>query len=120
MYYKISNMLNKNNKKLPSLCMLTALLFFLCGCKGWFEPLTARLDVPEGPPEYQAGWHNGCSTALSSGAFASGRFHEFTLGSGIYQHLPAYQSAWTAGWYSCVTQAGNYMSSPGMGTAPLE
>jgi hypothetical protein len=109
-------MLMKLIKLLPTLILLIS----LCGCKGLFEPLTAKFDVPDGPPEYQAGWHDGCSTALTSGGFASGRFHEFTLGSGIYQHDEIYQIAWTSGWYACVTQAGNYASSPGMSTAPFQ
>ena len=94
--------------------------FFLANCNIIFQPLTAEMAVPEGPPEYRAGWHDGCSSALSIGGFASAAFHKKTFGDGVYQHDPVYQTAWGNGWFSCITQAGQYKGLPGMATAPLE
>ncbi len=98
--------------------LLTILL--LSSCDAMFRPLTLDLKVPNGPPEYQAGWHDGCSSALSFGGFTSSRFYKLTMGDGIYQHDPVYQSAWGSGWFACATQSGDYTAFPGLNKAPLE
>jgi hypothetical protein len=113
-------MLRNINKTIIKISILFIMISCMCSCKGMFEPMTADFEVPEGPPEYRAGWHDGCSTALSAGGFTSGKFHKLTFGGGTYTHDPAYQGAWTAGWYACVTQAGDYQSLPGMNTAPFD
>lgn len=111
MSYKFYNLMNK-------IILLTFL--FLTGCNFMFQPLTLDLKVPDGPPEYQAGWHDGCSTALSLGGFHAAKMHKLTLGDGTFQHDPVYQSAWSSGWFACAVQAGDYTGLPGFNSAPLE
>lgn len=111
MSYKFYNLMNK-------IILLTFL--FLTGCNFMFQPLTLDLKVPDGPPEYQAGWHDGCSTALSLGGFHAAKMHKLTLGDGTFQHDPVYQGAWSSGWFACAVQAGDYTGLPGFNSAPLE
>ncbi|MES2677619.1 MAG: hypothetical protein V4612_04830 [Pseudomonadota bacterium] len=96
------------------------IIFLLSSCNFLFQPLTLDLKVPNGPPEYQAGWHDGCSSALSFGGFHASKFHKLTMGDGTYQHDQTYQNAWGSGWFACATQSGDYTAFPGIGTAPFE
>lgn len=98
--------------------ILITLLFSL-GCKGFYAPITTNIEVPDGPPEYKAGWHDGCSTGLSTGVFVNGRFNKMTMGNGMYQHDPIYQAGWGSGWFSCTIQPGDFVAHP-MFPAPFE
>ena len=104
--------LMKNFFLLLSISILTA-------CGGFYKPHTLRMEVPNGPPEFQAGWHDGCSSALNTMGFQNARFMPLTLGSGIYQHDPIYQMAYGKAVFSCATMTGDFMGHP-MFTAPLE
>ena len=84
-----------------------------------FQPLgMGNIEIPAGPPEFQAGWHDGCASALTAGGFAAGRFYKFGMGSGIYQHDPVYQSSWSSGWFACVTRSGAYTGFPSINSSP--
>jgi hypothetical protein len=101
------------------------IIFFISlilgGCIGIFQPIgMGNIEVPPGPPEFQAGWHNGCSSAFSAGGFAAGKFYKLSMGTGIYQHDPVYQSAWQSGWFACVTRAGGFSGFQGINTAPFQ
>ena len=97
------------------------IIFFLLGaCHFSMMPSTLELEIPDGPPEFRAGWHNGCHSALSMGSFNNARFHDLTVGSGIYQHDEVYQTAWSNGWFSCIVSAGSFSFMPGMNTAPFQ
>ncbi len=94
---------------------------------GFFQPITLSLAVPDGPPEYKAGWYSGCKSGLgarANGAFANagsyqdGKGPEFV--SGIYMHDPAYQTGWGQGWFSCSVHAGSFVMSNSMAIAPLQ
>ncbi|MCE3255692.1 MAG: hypothetical protein K0R25_1186 [Rickettsiaceae bacterium] len=78
-----------------------------------------EMEVPEGPPEFRAGWHDGCSSALAQMGFQNARFNKLTLGSGIYQHDPTYQLAYGKAVFVCATQVGDFMGWP-MFNGPLE
>jgi major membrane immunogen (membrane-anchored lipoprotein) len=92
-------------------------LLFLSGC--FTRAFTTNIEVPDGPPEYQAGWHDGCSTSFSASAFSNARFSKMTMGNGMYQHDQVYQTAWSHGWYACTIQTGNFVGHP-MFVAPLQ
>jgi len=87
------------------------LLFFLFACHqkgnwGFFQPPGLNIYVPEGTPEFKAGWYAGCRSSLSQGAFynASIFYKEKgapNFGSGIYQNHPVYQAAWANGYLGC-------------------
>ena len=97
------------------------MLISLGSCIGIFQPMgMGNIEVPSGPPEFQAGWHDGCSSALSAGPFLAGKFHDFSMGTGIYQHEAVYQSAWTSGWFACNVKANDFTRFQGINTAPFE
>jgi len=100
--------LKKNKmKNLIIICLLLTLI----SCRapdnfGFYQPITMSLKVPDGPAEYQAGWHAGCKTALSQKAFSNSSVylapnHGPDLGNGIYQHDSAFQTGWGQGWFAC-------------------
>lgn len=105
---------------------LTLLLLFLCSCHnegnwGFFQPPGLNIYVPEGPPEFKAGWYAGCRSSLSQNSFynASIFYKERggpNFGSGMYQNHPIYQSSWSTGYANCqiyiaTFQAGRYFNN---------
>lgn len=77
------------------------------------KPYTLEWQVPDGPPEFQAGWYDGCRAGLSNSSFLNVRmFAPVSAGSGIYQHDPLYQMAYGRALFSCAIQAGNFVSLP--------
>ncbi len=101
--------------------LIISFLILIGGCKnsGFYGPYTMDLRVPDGPPEFQAGWHDGCASGLNNSSFQNARFHEMSLGSGIYQHDPIYQMAYAKALFSCAIMAGDFLGHP-MFTGPLE
>ena len=91
--------------------LFLGLLLLLSACRqdgnwGFFQPPGLNIYVPEGPPEFKAGWYAGCRSALSQNTFynASIFYKEkggANFGSGIYQNHPVYQSAWSIGYNNC-------------------
>lgn len=108
------------------------LLLTLVACRkpdnfGFYQPITMSMKVPDGPAEYQAGWHAGCRTALSQKAFSNSAVylapnHGPDMGNGIYQHDPAFQTGWAQGWFACVLHIGQFIDAPfrAMAAHPLE
>jgi len=111
---------NKPYKLMKKIIFGLIIINLISSCNLLFKPLTLPTKVPDGPPEYQAGWHDGCSSALAAGGYVSGKFHKFGMGNGIYQHDPSYQNAWGSGWFACVTATGGYANFPGVSTAPFD
>ena len=106
-------------KKLTALLLFSSSLF-LVGCGGFYKPFTMDMRVPDGPPEFQAGWHDGCSSALAQTGFQNAKnSFALTMGSGIYQHDPIYQLAYGKAVYSCASQVGDFSAFP-MFQGPLE
>lgn len=107
------------------LIILTALLS-LSSCRwpesfGFYQPITMSLATPDGPPEYKAGWHAGCQTALANKAFANAFVYGGpNFGSGVYQHDSAYQTGWGQGWFACVLHIGDFVDFNSMKFGPLE
>jgi hypothetical protein len=94
---------------------------------GFYQPITLSTAVPDGPPEYKAGWYAGCKSGLAarhSSSFANawvyqeGKGPEF--GSGVYQHDPAYQTGWGQGWFSCAIHSSTFTSINSTKFGPLE
>lgn len=100
------------------------LLFWLAACAvpGFYEPITLDLEVPDGPPAFQAGWRGGCRTGLAIGAraFTNGFVYDPDFGTGAYQHDPDFLLGWGNGWFSCVIHANMVTAYYPMRKGPLE
>lgn len=91
---------------------------------GFYQPITMSLAVPDGPPEYKAGWHAGCKTALANKAFANAFVYQEGKGpefeSGVYHHDPMFQTGWGQGWFACVLHIGGFVDMNAMKYGPLQ
>jgi hypothetical protein len=91
---------------------------------GFYQPITMNLVAPDGPAEYKAGWYAGCKTALAiktfSNSFVYGEGLGPDMGSGVYQHDPAYQTGWGQGYFSCVTHIAGFVTRSSMEFSPLQ
>ena len=108
----------------------TMILFFiLSSCRptdnmGFYQPMTLDLKVPDGPPEFKAGWHAGCKSAIgASYDFKNSIVYqgEFVgnYGSGVYQHDPYFQDGWRLAFFSCASHIGNFVNFNSMQHSPL-
>lgn len=96
------------------------LLILISSCNAFYHPVFLDLDVPDGPPEFQAGWRDGCRSALASGRTTNSGVYDVTFGSGIYQHDKVYQSGWEAAFSSCVITAGKTVQTGIFTRAPFD
>jgi hypothetical protein len=91
---------------------------------GFFQPMTLDLKVPDGPPEFKAGWHNGCRSALGMRVFANSYIYQdkrsAEFGSGVYQHDQTYNSAWSNAFFVCSTYVGTFVDYNSMKFSPLQ
>lgn len=58
---------------------IVAIILLLSSCRGvdnmgFYQPITMDLKVPDGPPEFKAGWHAGCKSALANRGFQNSLF----------------------------------------------
>lgn len=99
--------------------LLLTILMLTTSCRkiqgsGFYNIPTLDMRVPDGPEEYQAGWHAGCRSGLSNGDFLNATVYREsngapTMGSGIYQHSSVFQNAWSNGWFACIIHAKMFM-----------
>jgi hypothetical protein len=91
---------------------------------GFFQPITMDLKVPDGPPEFKAGWHNGCKSALGMRNFANSYVYQnkgsAEFGNGVYQHDQTYNSAWSNAFFVCATYAGTFVTYNSLKFGPLQ
>ena len=105
------------------------LFFILTSCRGtdnmgFYQPATLDLKVPDGPPEFKAGWHAGCRSAIASSTTFKNSFvyqedYGGNFGSGVYQHDPYFQEGWRLAFFSCVAHIGNFVGFNSMQHSPL-
>ena len=107
--------------------ILTILFLSLaCSCNpfdhiGFNQPLTIRMTVPDGPPEFKAAWYAGCKSALASSKTFSNTFiYDYEFGSGVYQHDPVYQTVWAQAYFNCSAHAKTFMDYHPFVRGPLE
>jgi len=108
---------------------LLTIVLSLLSCRlpdnfGFYQPITLSLAVPDGPPEYKAGWYNGCRSALGNSVFLNAfTYREDSrpiMGSGVYHHDPQFQTGWGQGWYACVIHIYTFVNTPVAQLGPLE
>ena len=95
---------------MKKILLITLIITSLFSCRkteslGFYQPIMMRLAVPDGPPEFKAGWHAGCRSGMLYKVFANswvyqeGEFVDF--GSGIYTSSPIFRDAWRDAYYAC-------------------
>lgn len=91
---------------------------------GFYNPITLSMKVPDGPPEYKAGWYYGCKTGSSLKSFANNGVYKKNggpdYGSGVYTHDPVFQMAWGQGFNVCANYIGEFVTRPAMQFSPLQ
>jgi hypothetical protein len=107
---------------------IIAIILLLNSCRGidnmgFYQPVTMDLKVPDGPPEFKAGWHAGCKSALANRGFQNSFvFQEENgpdYGSGVYQHDPYFQTGWRTAFFSCVAYISTFVNFNSMQHGPL-
>ncbi|MFZ9469839.1 MAG: hypothetical protein ACO26G_02155 [Rickettsiales bacterium] len=111
---------------LKKIFILTFLLLFSCRMPdnfGFYQPITMDLRVPDGPPEFKAGWHAGCKSALANRNFQNSFVYQDkygpNYGQGTFQHDSAFQTGWRVAFFACVTHAGMFTAFNSMQHMPL-
>ena len=108
---------------------IIAMILFLNSCRfpdnfGFFQPVTMDMKVPDGPPEFKAGWHDGCKSALGMRNFANAYVYQNKrspeFGSGVYQHDQSYNQAWSNAFFVCATYAGTFTDFNSLKFGPLQ
>lgn len=106
--------------------LLISIMFFLFSCRsnGFYQPYTMSLDLPDGPPEYKAGWRAGCRTAMSTagrGFFANSVVYpNVDFGDGTSHHDPLFVSGWLDAAFTCFESGSSFGGIKGVFTAPLD
>jgi hypothetical protein len=106
---------------------LTAALLILFSCRmptnfGFYQPITMDMNVPDGPPEFKAGWRDGCRSGLANGSFLNSSVYLTEKGasfSSIYRDDAKYRSAWGNAYWVCMTYGSTFVGSNSMQLAPL-
>jgi hypothetical protein len=109
--------------------ILSIILFLtLNSCRGvdnmgFYQPITMDLKVPDGPPEFKAGWHAGCKSALAGRTFQNAFVYQEDqgpdYGSGVYQHDPYFQTGWRTSFFACSAYISTFVTMPSMQHSPL-
>ena len=111
-----------------NLLLLILISLQLNGCRlpdhsGFNAPISLSMAVPDGPPEFKAGWYAGCKSGNSTGTFANNWSNKVkntaNFGSGVYDHDAMFQTGWSQGWFSCVINAGTFAARNSMQHSPL-
>ena len=78
---------------------------------GFYYPYTmSPLTVPDGPPEFQQGWRDGCRTSLGFGAFKNAKFGYSPAVTKGLSGNPSYQAGWNWAWSACVVHANMFVA----------
>lgn len=92
-----------------------------CELRGFSEPVTLNMEVPDGTVEYKAGWRAGCRSALSAGKqYTQGWVYGPDHGTGAYQQHPDFYAGWSHAWFTCVIHAVTFTSRPNNQGGPLK
>jgi hypothetical protein len=122
-------MLHKTVKNLKIFLLLLLTSLILSSCRmpetaGFYNPITMNVTVPDGPPEYKAGWYAGCKSGLGVKSFANAWVYQDkaggTFGSGVYHHDPNFQTGWGQGWFSCSIHSGMFVNEHSTKYGPLQ
>jgi hypothetical protein len=89
-------------------------ILLISSCRGFYEPITLNMVIPDGPENYQAGWYTGCRSALGSMPnYGNSMVYDVTFANGQYQNDPVYQEAWANAFFSCSIHTGTFRTFGG-------
>lgn len=91
---------------IKKILLTIVMIFTLTGCNAFYNPMFMPMEVPDGPPEFKAGWYDGCRSGLGTKKGTNSNVYDSTFGSGIYQHDSVYQMAWGRAFYTCYVVGG--------------
>jgi hypothetical protein len=68
------------------------------------KPISLNMNPPEGPPNYQQGWSDGCESSLAStntNLQLLLKTHQYTIDPQAWQRDWLYRRAWNYGYRHC-------------------
>lgn len=85
-------------------------LFFIASCRnnGFYQPYTMDMTLPDGPPEYKAGWRAGCRTGLSVKFFTNSYVYKMDFGDGTYHHEGLFNAGYVDAIFACYEQTNTF------------
>jgi hypothetical protein len=99
--------------------LLTSFLLFSCNRFAPFHHGPINIDVPDGPPQFKAGYYDGCRSALSIRKMKNAASVYSVKSNGIYTDDEVYQSAWGNGWFTCYISSGTWTKFHPFSNSPL-
>jgi len=79
------------------------------------------MELPDGPPEYKAGWRAGCRTGLGAGNFANSVVYPIAdFGEGNYHHEKLFNMGFVDAVFSCFEHGVTFTQVKGLWEGPLE
>ncbi len=90
---------------------------------GFYQPILFDLKVPDGTPEFKAGWRDGCRSGLATANFLNSGVYLTKEGpsfSPVYTHDGEYRSAWGSAYWVCTGFDMNFVNFNSMEHAPLQ
>lgn len=95
-----------------------------CRNNGLYQNYTMALELPEGPPEYKAGWRAGCRSAMADagrGFYANSFVYpNVDYGDGSYHHDGAFVTGWLDAAFTCFENASTFGGIKNTFEFPLE
>lgn len=106
---------------------LTTVLLILSSCRmptnfGFYQPITMDMNIPDGTPEFKAGWRDGCRSGLANGSFLNSSAYLTKEGasfSPVYTHDGQYRTAWSNSFYVCMVYGSKFVEFNSMQYGPL-
>ena len=108
--------------------LITAALILISSCRmptnfGFYQQITMDMNVPDGTPEFKAGWRDGCRSGLANGSFLNSAAYLTESGpsfSPVYTHNGQYNTAWGNAYWACTGSSMSFTNFNSMMHAPLQ
>lgn len=96
--------------KMRKFLLIMAALALISSCRmptnfGFYQPILFDLKVPDGTPEFKAGWYDGCKSGIANANFLNSAVYLTKAGpsfSPIYTNNSDYRSAWGNAFWACL------------------
>ncbi len=106
--------------KIATLTLIAIIALSSCELRGFYEPITLDMNVPDGTVEYRSGWRAGCRSAIhASKSYTQGWAYSADHGTGAYQQHPDFYSGWSHAWFTCALHSATFPSMGSRQPGPL-